>query len=106
MSISPVSSSSSVRPDGRRKYDAAFRAEALRLAKESRSTAQAARALGVSSQLLYKWQQEVKRPSGAISTLTDSELAEFRRLQKANARLEQERDILKKALAIFSQPTP
>ena len=105
MRIPPVSSSS-VRPDGRRKYDDAFRAEALRLVKESRSTAQAARALGISSQLLYKWQQEVKRPSDATSTLTESELAEFRRLQKANARLEQERDILKKALAIFSQPTP
>ena len=105
MRISPVSSSS-VRPDGRRKYDDAFRAEALRLAKESRSTAQAARALGISSQVLYNWQQEAKRPTGAQSALTDSELIEFRRLQKANARLEQERDILKKALAIFSQPTP
>ena len=103
---SSSSSSSSVRTDGRRKYDDAFRVEALRLAKESRSTAQAARALGITSQLLYKWQQQAKRPSGAISTLTDSELVEFRRLQKANVRLEQERDILKKALAIFSQPTP
>ena len=105
MRISPVSSSS-VRSDGRRKYDDAFRAEALRLAKESRSTAQAARALGISSQLLYHWQQEAKRPTGAQLALTDSELIEFRRLQKANARLEQERDILKKALAVFSQPTP
>ena len=101
-----LSSVSSVRADGRRKYDDAFRAEALRLAKESRSTAQAARALGITAQLLYTWQQEAKRPSGAKSALTDSEMAEFRRLQKANVRLEQERDILKKALAIFSQPTP
>ena len=100
-----MSSSSSVRPDGRRKYDDAFRAEALRLAKESRSTAQAARALGISSHLLYTWQQEAKNVGNKKSALTASELVEFRRLQKANARLEQERDILKKALAIFSQPT-
>ena len=100
------SSSSSVRADGRRKYDDAFRAEALRLAKESRSTAQAARALGITSQLLYHWQQEAKSTGDKKSALTESELLEFRRLQKANARLEQERDILKKALAIFSQPNP
>ena len=103
---SSSSSSSSVRADGRRKYDAAFRAEALRLAKESRSTAQAARALGICAQRLYTWQQEAKGLAGAKSTLTERELMEFRRLQKAHARLEQEHDILKKALAIFAQPTP
>ena len=78
----------------------------MRLAKESRSTACAARALGITPQLLYQWQQADKRFAGEKTTLTYSELTEFQRLQKANARLEQERDILKKALAIFSQPTP
>jgi len=43
----------------RRKYDAAFRAEALRLASESRSTQAAARALNINPKLLYKRQKEV-----------------------------------------------
>jgi transposase len=38
-----------------RRYDAAFRAEALRLASESRSTQAAAWALTIDIKLLYKW---------------------------------------------------
>ena len=44
-------------PDKRRKYDDAFKAEALRLASESRSTQAAAQPLGISPKLLYRWQQ-------------------------------------------------
>ena len=43
--------------DKRRKYDDAFKAEALRLALESRSTQAAARKLGSSPKRLYRWQQ-------------------------------------------------
>ena len=42
--------------DKRRKYDDAFKAEALRLATESRSTQAAAQQLGISPKLLYRWQ--------------------------------------------------
>jgi len=42
-------------PIKRRRYDAAFRTEALRLAGESRSTQAAARALNINPKLLYKW---------------------------------------------------
>ncbi len=45
--------SSSKRP----RYDAAFRAEALRLASESRSTLAAARALNIDPKRLYAWQK-------------------------------------------------
>lgn len=45
------------KPDKRRKYDEAFKAEALRLATKSRSTRAAARQLGISEKLLYRWQQ-------------------------------------------------
>jgi transposase len=84
----------------RRKYDAAFKAEALRIASESRSTQAAARALNISPKLLYKWQQE------ALPTLpTDpAEAAEVRQLRAANKHLAQELEILKKAIAIFSTP--
>ena len=44
-------------PDKRRKYDVAFKAEALRLTSESRSMQAVARQLGISPKLLYRWQQ-------------------------------------------------
>ncbi|QKG59144.1 transposase (plasmid) [Hymenobacter sp. BRD128] len=44
-------------PDKRRKYDDAFKAEALRLASESRSTQAATQQLSISPKLLYRWQQ-------------------------------------------------
>ena len=40
--------------DKRRKYDAAFRAKALRLAAESRSTPTDAHALNIRPELLYQ----------------------------------------------------
>lgn len=49
--------SSGASPDKRRKYDEAFKVEALRLASESCSTQTAARQLGISSKMLYRWQQ-------------------------------------------------
>ncbi len=42
------------KPDKRRKYDAAFRAEALRLAEQSRSTQAAARALNIDPKRIYQ----------------------------------------------------
>ena len=88
------------KPDKRRKYDAAFKAEALRMASESRSTQAAARALNLNPKLLYKWQQE-----GLPALPADpNEAAEVRQLRAANKRLAQELEILKKAIAIFSTP--
>ena len=89
-------------PRKRRRYDEAFRAEALRLASESRSTQAAARQLGISAKLLYKWQKALALPP----EVGGGESAAMRQLQAEVRRLQQERDILKKALAIFTQPTP
>lgn len=92
------------KPDKRRKYDDAFKAEALRLAGESRSTRAAARQLGISERLLYRWQAQQ-----AAAELGSEELArdpEVRALRAELQRVQRERDILKKALAIFSRETP
>ena len=43
------------KPDKRRKYDAVFRAEALRLAGQSRSTRPAGRALNIDPKRIYQW---------------------------------------------------
>ena len=43
-------------------YDAAFRAEAMRLASESLSRLAAARALNINAKLLYQWQKAAQQP--------------------------------------------
>lgn len=91
-------------PPKRRRYDAAFRAEALRLAGESRSTQAAARALNINSKLLYKWQKEAFTPVAAArgAELDPATAAELRQLRALARRQAQELAILKKAIAIFS----
>gem|GEM_PF-468932 len=96
-------------PDKRRKYDAAFKTEALRLAGESRGTQAAARQLGINPKLLYRWQQaQLVAEVGSEEVARDPEVRALRaRLKRA----EQELDMLKKALAskgcsrLISQPT-
>jgi len=85
----------------RRRYDAAFRAEALRLAGESRSTQAAARALNINVKLLYKWQKEALTPVAAArgAELDPATAAELRQLRATNRRQAQELEILKKAIA-------
>ncbi len=94
----------SPQPSKRRRYDAAFRVEALRLAGESRSTQAAARALNIDPKRLYKWQKEALTPVAAArgAELDPATAAELRQLRAANRRQAQELDILKKAIAIFS----
>ena len=94
----------SPQPTKRRRYDAAFRAEALRLAGESRSTQAAARALNMNVKLLYKWQKEALTPVAAArgTELDPATAAELRQLRATNRRQAQELEILKKAIAIFS----
>jgi transposase len=86
-----TSKSSWASPDKRRKYDEAFKAEALRLAGESRSTQAAARQLGISPKLLYRWQQaQLVAEVGSEEVARDPEV---RALCARLKRAEQELDI-------------
>jgi transposase len=91
----------SPQPAKRRRYDAAFRAEALRLASESRSTQAAARALNIDPKRLYRWQKEALTPVAAArgAELDPAAAAELRQLRAANRRQAQELEISKKAIA-------
>jgi transposase len=73
------------KPGKRREYDVAFKAEALLVASESRSTQAAAHALNMNPKSLYKWQQEALPALPADPTVT----AEVRQLRAANKRLAQ-----------------
>ena len=95
--------SSKPTPDKRRKYDDAFKTEALRLAAESRSTQAAAQQLGSSPKLLYRWQEaKLVAEVGSVEVARDPEVRQLRPQLK---RAEQELDSLKRALVIFGQPT-
>ncbi|ALW87111.1 hypothetical protein AUC43_19745 [Hymenobacter sedentarius] len=90
------------KPDKRRKCDAAFRAEALRLAEQSRSAQAAARALSIAPKCIYQWQNAAQTPVAAAlgATLDPDTAAELPQLRAR--RQAQELAILKKAIAIFS----
>jgi transposase len=73
--------------------------------------AQVARDLGLRDRVLYRWRQQFRdldqRAFPGSGHPSQSELeAENQRLQREVERLRQERDILKKVVAIFSHPQP
>ena len=92
---------------GRRKYDRQFKEEAVRLVAESgRTVSDVAQSLGIHENLLHTWKRKYKEdPAGSFPGKghLNPQDEEFRRLQKENTNLKEDREILKKALAIFSK---
>ena len=91
----------------RRQFDKQYKLDAVRMIEDSgRSIASIARDLGVHPNNLYKWRQELLAdPHQAFpgKGKLKAEDEELRRLRRENETLKQERDILKKALAVFSR---
>jgi transposase len=80
----------------RRKYDEAFKVNALKMVDNGQSVRSVAQGLGVAENLVHKW----KKMRNLSQNSVDAENAELRaRLRQVEA----ERDILKKALSIFSR---
>ena len=90
----------------RRQFDRAFKVEAVRLVtEEGRPVAAVARDLGIGENLLHRWKQQLtNQPESAFVGTGNlgAEQAELRRLQRENTDLREERDILKKAISVFS----
>ena len=91
----------------RRKYDREFKIETVRLVLEKgRSVAEVARNLGVHENLIHKWKKQYIEDSEHVfpgkGHLKPHD-EEFRRLKRELKDVSEERDILKKALAIFSR---
>ena len=93
----------------RRNYTRDFKLEAVRLQKTSgKSVAQVERELGIGSGCLSRWKREFAEEGehafpGHGCLAPDQE--RIRQLEHENDILRQERDILKKAVAIFSHPS-
>jgi transposase len=92
----------------RRNYTREFKLEAVRLLRTSgKSASQLERELGIGSGCLSRWKREFAAEGenafpGHGRLAPDQE--HIRQLQRENKILRQERDILKKAVAIFSHP--
>lgn len=91
----------------RKRIDEEFKIEAVRLASEQGNTqAGIERDLGISQGIISRWKRELFKdgeqafPGKGRLKPDDDEL---RRLKRENERLRRERDILKKAVAIFSE---
>ena len=90
----------------KRKYDSEFKREAVRLVvEEGLRIREVERDLGITHGVLKGWVQKHRDHQDAAFVGRfdpQSPEAELKRLQKENERLRRERDILKKAVAIFS----
>jgi transposase len=85
----------------RRDFSKEFKQEAVQMLLDGHSPKSVAKNLGLeNTNLLYRWRSIFEAESGPVGESLD---AEVRELRKELQRTRRERDILKKALAIFSQ---
>lgn len=91
----------------RRRYSREFKLEAVRqVVEQGRSVAEVAEGLGVHASMLARWKSQLERegttafPGHGNPNAAEEEL---RRLRRELATAQQERDILKKALAYFAK---
>jgi len=94
----------------RRTHTQEFKVEAVRLLQEGGlSLSQVAQDLDVDRKLLRRWRDQLEKSESQAQAFPGKgnrrpEDEEVRRLKRENEVLRQEREILKKALAIFSGP--
>jgi transposase len=85
-------------------YPPEFRQEALRLLERGDRTAKdVAGALGICPQTLRNWRRQGAVGVGMEPGVTTDEQDELRRLRRENARLREEKEILRKAAAFFAR---
>ncbi len=87
-------------------YSSQFKQDTVKLAVESdQSVAQTARDLGVNANTLYTWITKYHQSESPVSKGSGENHPhdELKRLRRENARLKEERDILKKAAAYFAK---
>lgn len=92
----------------RRQFTKEFKAEAVELAlRSNKAMIEIAGDLGIRPKLLYRWKSEYKankeQAFPGSGHLHDPEEEQVRRLERELRSTQEERDILKKALAIFSR---
>ena len=87
----------------RRRYSVELKEEAVQMLLDGHSAESVASNLGLSgTSLVYRWKAKVLETSRPAAGKLEARVCQ---LEEELRRVERERDILKKALAIFSQKT-
>lgn len=93
----------------RKKYSKQFKLDTIQLYENGeKSMAQLERELGITDGLLGKWREDLRQIKSSTDVfpgngnLPDSE-ARISQLERENAQLRQEKEILKKVLSIYSR---
>ena len=85
----------------RRRFTKEFKEEAVEMLLDGHTASSVAERLGLTGpQLLYRWRKQLVGQGGAPASTLESRV---RGLERELKRVERERDILKKALAIFGR---
>jgi len=93
----------------RRKYSKEFKLETVRMFENGeRSLAEIERELGITKGLIWKWRESLEKQTKKEEAfpgngkLTETE-ARIRQLERENALLKQDKEILKKVLVMYSK---
>ena len=84
----------------RRVYTEEFKKQAVQLAADLKNASKAAKQLGIRDVNIFKWKQQYQATESGV---TESELAEIKRLKKEVEELKKTNYILSRAAAFFSQ---
>jgi transposase len=91
----------------RKKHPEEFKREAVRLmeARGERSVADVAAGLGVAENLLHAWKRKLGSAAEQVRRERGGETPEeeLKRLRREVTQLKQERDVLKKSIAVFAR---
>lgn len=96
--------------ESRKYYSKEFKLQAISMAEERTNVSEVARELNINSSMLRRWMREYNtnkaeafKGSGHLLKPKDKKLSEIQRLKKELREMTLERDILKKAVHIFSK---
>jgi transposase len=90
----------------RRQFTAEFKRDAVELVRTSgRPIAEIARELGIYDSTLGNWVRQDRIDRGEQDGLTSEERTRLRGLERENARLRMERDLLKRTVAFWVKET-
>jgi transposase len=91
----------------RKKHTEEFKREAVRLLENrgERTVSDVAASLGVAENMLHAWKRKLGSAAEQVRKERGGETPEeeLKRLRRENAQLRQERDVLKKSVAVFAR---
>jgi transposase len=89
-------------PDNRRSYDSHFKEGAVQVVRDTgRSIAKVADELGVPKATLTNWVREDRQRRGERASPATVDIETVRKLEKENAELRMERDVLKRSVVLW-----